>query len=383
MRCGLKRALLLLFLGVSLVIGAAAVHAGGIRRAILITVDGLRYDVVTDDSMPTCARLLREGAATLDAESLEPTFTIPNHVSMCTGLTPQTHGVLEISDPGDFVVDGTIFELAKDAGRTTGIYVSKRQLRLLAKPGTFDRFVATDNGSSEAVVASLIADLDGEATRWDLILLHLTEPDFVGHATGWLSVRYLESLATVDAFVARVLDALHRSGLSQETLLVITSDHGGSGTSHAEPIPEVTRIPWIAVGPGVPRAHEIRRRVGTHDTAPTLLRALGLEVPETMEGTAVLDVIPGAVTEFLRGDPDVDGAITLADGVHVLFYLFRGRSIRCAGAGDMDLDGRLTLSDPVYLLSHLFRGGEAPPPPHPHCGLPPEPAPLSCFAPCP
>src|SRR5690606_7820851 len=90
------------------------------QSVILISVDGLRADAIDPELTPAIARLSEEGAYTLAAKSLRPTLTVPNHISMVTGLTPETHGVTEATAPPGFTVQGSIFELARQAGITTG-----------------------------------------------------------------------------------------------------------------------------------------------------------------------------------------------------------------------------------------------------------------------
>jgi hypothetical protein len=273
---------------------------GEARRALLISVDGLRADVVTPERMPFVSGLLESGASTLAARSQQPTMTIPNHVSMATGLTPGTHGYVQnFPAPGTFV-DGTIFELAKAAGRTTGAYVTKTRLTLLTKAGTLDRTVIVDDDTTAVPAAALAMDLESEATRWDLAWIHVVEPDSVGHASGWMSPEYFAALSASDQIIEDLFAVLSDNNLLEETFVLVVSDHGGLGNGHGDNVPEVYLVPWIAVGPGVPPGHQIKRAVGTHDTGPTLLRALDIDVPGDMEGTPVEEVLGPS-------EPDADG----------------------------------------------------------------------------
>ena len=73
-------------------------------------------------------------------------------------------------------------------------------------------------------------------------------------------------------------------------------------------------------------------------------------------------------TPFIRGDANADGVVTIADGIDLLGYLFRGRGASCLEALDIDRDLRVVLSDAVYLLGHLFQRGISPTAPYPSCG---------------
>jgi arylsulfatase A-like enzyme len=60
--------------------------------------------------------------------------------------------------------------------------------------------------------------------------------------------------------------------------------------NHFSPSPEVLKIPWIAIGPGIEKGLFIDRPVRARDIAPTILTAFGLPVPDFMEGSAILEV---------------------------------------------------------------------------------------------
>ncbi len=73
-----------------------------------------------------------------------------------------------------------------------------------------------------------------------------------------------------------------------------------------------------------------------------------------------------AAQEFIRGDVDGDGKITLTDPVQTLNYLFRGgQKPDCEDAMDVNDDGKVDLGDAVYELRHSFQGGTPPATPFP------------------
>ena len=56
---------------------------------------------------------------------------------------------------------------------------------------------------------------------------------------------------------------------------------------------------FIACGPNIKKDIELPA-ANLHDMAPTILYAMGLSVPENMDGTVLLDVFEN---EFLKGNP--------------------------------------------------------------------------------
>jgi arylsulfatase A-like enzyme len=106
---------------------------------------------------------------------------------------------------------------------------------------------------------------------------------------------YDGAVASVDAAIGRVLQALERAGLADKTILVVTSDHGetlyenGHGIGHGDHLfgDEGTHVPFIVVDPrrrgGIVRS-EIARDV---DLAPTLYELVGLPAPQDLDGRSL------------------------------------------------------------------------------------------------
>jgi hypothetical protein len=90
-------------------------------------------------------------------------------------------------------------------------------------------------------------------------------------------------------------------------------------------------------------------------------------------------VVYGIGKEFIRGDADTNGQVSITDALRLLNRLFRGGPpLSCEDAADADDDGALRLTDAIYLLSHLFASGPPPPEPYPVAGRDPTADSLRC-----
>jgi membrane-anchored protein YejM (alkaline phosphatase superfamily) len=110
-------------------------------------------------------------------------------------------------------------------------------------------------------------------------------PDF--DRTPFLN-RYRNALHFVDAEVGKVLDALDASGLAEDTLVVVTSDHGEEFNDTGKNYwghngnfsPYQVRVPLLVRGAGWPRGEAVKYMTTHNDLAPTLLTdALGCTTP--------------------------------------------------------------------------------------------------------
>ena len=104
---------------------------------------------------------------------------------------------------------------------------------------------------------------------------------------------YLASISYADAQVGRVLDALAASGLTQNTLVVLWSDHGWhlgeKGITGKNTLWErSTRVPLIFAGPGVAAGAKCGRPAELLDLYPTLSELCSLEANKTNEGISLV-----------------------------------------------------------------------------------------------
>jgi hypothetical protein len=67
-------------------------------------------------------------------------------------------------------------------------------------------------------------------------------------------------------------------------------------------------------------------------------------------------------TSFVRGDANSSGAITAADIIYLVGYVFKGgpAPVPVTTAGDVNCSGAVTAADIIYLVGYVFKGGPPP-----------------------
>ena len=275
---------------------APLVGLAAVEHVLVIGCDGLGSLAFNATNAPVMHRLMSEGSWTLKARGVMPTSSSPNWASMIMGAGPEQHGVtsndwetnkfeipaLETGPDGLFP---TMFRSVREARKSANISVVHDWdgFGRLFERRCVD-LVANIKGSP--LTAAAAADVI-RTNRPTLTFVHFDDVDHAGHSFGWKSPQYTKTVDMIDTLIGDLLKAVKDAGIADSTVVLITADHGGVGTKHGGPTIEELEIPWILHGPGVAKNHEIRGPVNTYDTAPTVLRALGIQPPAAWIGHPV------------------------------------------------------------------------------------------------
>src|SRR6267143_686621 len=110
--------------------------------------------------------------------------------------------------------------------------------------------------------------------------------------------RYLGLVTMVDKSIGCILDCLERSGLTEDTVIVHTSDHGDMLGAHhlfgkEVMFEEAVRVPYLVRLPGQRNGTIIRQPVSHIDFFPTLLDLLGEPKPDQCAGKSLAPLLRG------------------------------------------------------------------------------------------
>lgn len=270
--------------------------------------------------------------------------TFPSHATMLTGLNPRQHGVRANHDrlSDDHV---TLAERLGAAGYETGAFVSFGSM--LSRGGLAQGFeVLSDEATGRSTgrireggeVTDLAVEwLGRERDQPFFLWLHYFEAHApyrltsyareelqgytgplaegadvklfysLGKKTPWtpderraVRVLYDGEVRELDRLIAPVLNALEENGLADDTIVVLTADHGqmlgeNDAVGHGLSLDEnVLRVPLIVRHPRLENVPErIRTRVGLVDLAPTVVDLLGLASVEGTDGRSLAPALAG------------------------------------------------------------------------------------------
>ena len=299
---------------------------------MLITLDTTRADALGAygqqlPTSPTMDRLAREGVVFEQVSTTNPE-TLPAHSTILTGMWPYAHGVR--ANAGFVLSDRhtTLAEHLGERGYATSAEIAANVIggrTQIAQgfdrhrdPTSDDVVVHTEGGDENRQTTRPGSDISAKGIQFIranrkkefFVWLHFFDPHNPYEAPRPYAQRVPESdyhaeIAYTDAQVGAVVDEIERLGLRDDTLVVITADHGEGLEEHGEPshsyfvYETVMRVPLILWGPSdLPKGRRVAAPVRTVDVAPTALDLLGVPPLPAAQGRSLVPLITGAKTDL-------------------------------------------------------------------------------------
>jgi len=110
---------------------------------------------------------------------------------------------------------------------------------------------------------------------------------------------YFANVTMIDAQVGKLMEALDRRGVLDDTVIIFTSDHGDCLNDHGHSqkwtmYEQSVRVPAIVWGPGrVTAGRRVDDLVSLFDFGPTVLELAGIEAPRWMEARSLMPYLQG------------------------------------------------------------------------------------------
>jgi 2,3-bisphosphoglycerate-independent phosphoglycerate mutase len=156
-----------------------------------------------------------------------------------------------------------------------------REKRLIVNSPKVDTYDLQPEMSAPEVTTTIVAELKkGEC---DFVCLNFANPDMVGHTGDYNAIK--KAVETVDNCTKKVVEA----GLNNDYAFIIIADHGNAdfainpdgspNTAHS-----TNPVPCFAINTGFDKIEN--GKLG--DIAPTILKIMGIEVPEEMTGDILI-----------------------------------------------------------------------------------------------
>jgi len=354
------RGRLLAALGISAALAALAVWLSRpaparperARNLVLVSIDTLRADRLPfygyhRQTAPGLASLAKQATLFRSAMACS-SVTLPSHLTIMTGLHPLTHGVLangqrasaqlltlgEVLQGAGFSTAGFVGSSILDAatGMDQGFQVYRDDMDSYYQRGVYQgaevplnwRLALPFRGGypipAEDVVSSALKWLADYGKTPFFLFVHVYDPHSpyfppAGYRRTFVTpggdeIERLRDLYDCEIYYAdkqlqRLWRALERRPLRDNTLVVVTSDHGEGLGEHQYLLhllrvyEEELHVPLLMWGPGIP-AEQVNEVVDLADLFPTLLELLGVPAPPN-EGRSLVPLMQRQGGKLPRG----------------------------------------------------------------------------------
>jgi predicted AlkP superfamily pyrophosphatase or phosphodiesterase len=260
-----------------------------VKKALIIGIDGCRPDALLAAEAPQLHGLIKDGAFSDKAQASDLTVSGPGWSSLLTGVWWEKHGIRDNgfkgANFGEFPHLLTRYKKANPRGVTASVAHWSGIAKIVTEA---DHATTHKTGVETAKVAcQVLAEKNP-----DILFVHFDDVDGAGHKNGFSpkEAKYLEAITRVDALIGDVLKTMNerKTFAGEDWLIVVSTDHGGSGKGHGQNIPEHRTIFLIVSGKSAAKG-TIDPAPTLVDIAPTVLTHMGLAIDPAwkLDGQAV------------------------------------------------------------------------------------------------
>lgn len=269
------------------------------KHVVLIGLDGwASHDLEKAHDIPNLKSLMEGGACSMHKRSVIPSSSALNWASMFMGVGPEMHGYTTWGSKTPEVPSIT----TNENGIFPTIFSVIRAQRPEAETGcTFEW-----DGIKYVIDTMAISHVEYFKDGWkyvekncDNIVRYILEKkpvffapcfdgiDGIGHEKGWYTEAYYDYLVRVDRCVGRIIQALKDAGIYDETVIIVTGDHGGHDQGHGTLDIRDMESPLVFFGKNVRAGHQLEEPIVQYDIAATIAYILGLDIPQVWRGKPV------------------------------------------------------------------------------------------------
>ena len=218
------------------------------KHVVIVGIDGMgAYHKGTDT--PNLDAIFADYALTDVAQTYRPVASGPCWLSMFTGVDPVVMRTPQNPYDGQTAViqrykDAlakypTLFSMFHDKYPDSTVASISRWILLqdlfkesadyLYTAGTPKKWTTQEELDNALAYIETI-----DTSKNNFVYFYFTEPDSTGHVKEWGSPEYYEKLRECDAALGEIFKAVEAKGMLDDTLFIVTTDHGGEGTKHGD-----------------------------------------------------------------------------------------------------------------------------------------------------
>lgn len=274
---------------------------GKADHVILIGLDGWGAYSVEKANIPHIKEFMQNGAYTLEKRSVLPSSSAVNWASMFMGAGPELHGYTEwgsktpelpsreLNQHGIFP---TIFQLVRDANPKAeiGCLYEWSGIKYLVDSLSLSYYKqAPDYNKYPTALCELsVSYIRDKKPNFAAIIFD--NPDHIGHGAGHDTPAYYEKLEELDNYIGQIIQATKDAGTYENTIFIVTADHGGINKGHGGKTMNEMQTPFIICGKNVKKGMKFTESMMQFDVASTLAYIFDVKQPQVWIGRPMRQV---------------------------------------------------------------------------------------------
>lgn len=271
-------------------------------HVFILGFDGWGSYSMPKAEMPVLKKMMAQGCWTLKKRSVLPSKSAPNWASMFMGASPEIHGYTQNNKnaeiPPMVVSENNVFPTVSQLLRKQkenveiGLFYQWNGLNYVVDTLSINHLAYLPVGKRK----DWYTEINNSACKYikekkpSLSTIIYDYPDHFGHATGFDSKEYYESLKMLDKSLDLIIQAVKDAGIFDKSVFIVTSDHGGDGKVHGGKSLKEMETPFIIFGYNIKKGFEISDSMMQYDIAATIAYIFGLDVPQAWIGRPVKTV---------------------------------------------------------------------------------------------
>ena len=153
---------------------------------------------------------------------------------------------------------------------------------------SYDKHVAEASKEPDATARYAVDYI--KSAKPNLCAVIFDTPDHVGHADGHDTPEYYNMLKVLDGYIAQIVEAVKEAGILDDTIFIVTSDHGGIKKGHGGKTMQEMETAFIISGKGIKKGYEFTDSMMQFDTAATIAHIFNLKQPQVWIGRPMVQV---------------------------------------------------------------------------------------------
>ena len=271
------------------------------EHVIFIGLDGWGSYSVDKAEMPNVKKLMKEGCYTLQKRTVLPSSSAVNWASMFMGAGPELHGYTtwgsQTPDLPSRVLNKNnyfpnIFNMLRENAPEAeiGAIYEWEGIKYLVDSLSLNYYTHMPNQNKLNTALTDAAVKYIKEKKPTLAAFIYDSPDDVGHADGHDTPSYYNKMKELDDQVGEIINAMKEAGIYDNSIIIITSDHGGIDKGHGGITMMEMETPFIIAGKGIQQGGEFQESMMQFDIAPTIADIFQLEVPQVWVGRSMRQV---------------------------------------------------------------------------------------------